>query len=174
MYKYLLAFFAILPLASCNDNVKANPKDVVVFYNTIQESFNKYADPQHLLMEKASDAVNKIQADNNAIIDTKELRAILAEAKKASAARMAIVVAVKEVDATIDYKNKVINSINILNKAYDKEFKEYIDLLDVKTENKLDKLTQIMQPALYEIETAAKDCEVAGNNLATKYDFKKQ
>ena len=173
MYKYLLLMIAIFTQISCKETKKADAKEVLVFYTTIQESFVKYYAPQHLFMEKASEALAKVGADNNAVIDTKELRETLQNAKLASYERMRMVGDVKEVDEGIGYKTAVAKSIDLFSKACDKEFKDFIDLLDLKVENKLDKLTQVVQLNLYEIETAAKDCEYAGNELIAKYDIKK-
>jgi hypothetical protein len=173
MYKYLLLLLIACSQISCKEKVNADPKEVAIFYTTIQEAFGAKYEPQHLFLDKASEAVAKVNADNNAVIDTKELRESLLNAKKACTERMRIVASVKEVDTNIGYKNKVGKSIDVFSKACDKEFKDFIDLLDLKVENKLDKLTQIVQPTLYAIETAAKDCEAAGNELATKYALKK-
>jgi hypothetical protein len=173
MYKYLLLIVIACSQISCKDKVNADPKEVATFYNTIQEAFGAHYEPQHLFLDKASEAVTKVSVDNNAVIDTKELRELLLNAKKSCTERMRIVASVKEVDTNIDYKNKVGKSIDVFSKACDKEFKDFIDLLDLKVENKLDKLTQIVQPTLYTIETAAKDCEAAGNELAVKYGIKK-
>ncbi|MFY7963932.1 MAG: hypothetical protein ACOVO1_03455 [Chitinophagaceae bacterium] len=171
MYKYLLLIILACSQISCKESPKADAKEVLIFYGTIEESFIKYYAPQHLFMQRATDAVNEIKANNDAVIDTKQLRIILADAKKACYERMRIVASVKEVDESIGYKNAVAKSIDVFSKACDKEFKHFIDLLDIKTENKLDKLTQIVQSKLYEIETAAKECESAANELKTKYNI---
>ncbi len=172
MYKYLLIAFVAFTLPSCKQKTKANPNEVAIFYATIQESFGSNYEPQHLFLSKATEAVTKVSIDNNAMIDTKELAQLLSDAKKASTERMRIIASVKEVDAEIDYKNKVGKSIDIFSKACDKEFKDFIEVLDLKIEHKLDKLTQIVQPKLYEIETAAKDCETANEDLVKKYGLK--
>lgn len=171
MYKYLLLIIIACTQVACKESKKADPKEVLVFYSTIEESFIKYYAPQHLFMERATEVVNEIKANNDAIIDTKELRTVLEDAKKSCYERMRIVASVKEVDESIGYKNAVAKSIDVFSKACDKEFKDFIDLLDLKTENKLDKLTQIVQPKLYEIETVAKECEAAGTELITKYNI---
>ena len=173
MYKYLLLVLIACSQISCKEKVNADPKEVATFYTTIQEAFGANYEPQHLFLDKASEAVNKVSVDNNAVIDTKELRDLLLNAKRACTERMRIVASVKEVDTNIDYKNKVGKSIDVFSKACDKEFKDFIDLLDLKVDNKLDKLTQIVQPTLYAIETAAKDCEAAATELTTKYAIKK-
>ena len=173
MYKYLLLVLIAFSQISCKEKVNADPKEVATFYTTIQGAFGANYEPQHLFLEKASEAVTKVSVDNNAVIDTKELRDLLLNAKRACTERMRIVASIKEVDSNIDYKNKVGKSIDIFSKACDKEFKDFIDLLDLKVENKLDKLTQIVQPTLYQIETAAKECEAAAAELTTKYAIKK-
>lgn len=173
MYKYLLLIIIACSQISCKEKVNADPIEAAAFYATIQEAFGFKYEPQHLFLDKASEAVNKVSADNNAVIDTKELRELLMNAKRACTDRMRIVASVKEVDTDIDYKNKVGKSIDVFSKACDKEFKDFIDLLDLKVENKLDKLTQIVQPTLYAIETAAKDCDAAASELKTKYAISK-
>lgn len=173
MYKYLLLVLIACSQIACKEKVNADPKEVTAFYTTIQETFGANYEPQHLFLNKATEAVNKVGVDNNAVVDTKELRELLLNAKKACTERMRMVASLKEVDININYKNKVVKSIDVFSKACDKEFKEFIDLLDLKVENKLDKLTQIVQQTLYEIETTAKECEAAATELTTKYAIKK-
>lgn len=172
MFKYLLLVVISIATLSCKEKVKATDAEAAQFYTTIQQSFGASYEPQHLFMEKASEAVAKVKDDNNAVIDTKEIKAILFEAKKSSIDRMRIVQSVKEVDKSIDYKNLVAKSIDLFSKACDKEFKDFVELLDLKVDNKLDKLTQIVQQKLYEIETAAKEAEVAKDELIAKYHIK--
>ncbi len=172
MFKYILVAVISITTISCKEKVKATDAEAAQFYNTIQQSFGASYEPEHLFMEQASDAVAKVKADNNVVIDTKEIKAILFEAKKSSIDRMRIVQSVKEVDESIGYKTAVAKSIDLFSKACDKEFKDFVELLDMKVDNKLDKLTQIVQQKLYEIETAAKDAEAAKNELIAKYKIK--
>ena len=74
MYKYLLLFVIACSQISCKEKVNADPKEVATFYATIQQAFGANYEPQHLFLDKASEAVNKVSIDNNAVIDTKELR----------------------------------------------------------------------------------------------------
>ena len=156
-------------LVSCAP--KKDKSEVIKSYDLIYSSFIYSKDAQQKFIDKTVESLNTIKNDKNASVDTKKLAVLLDGAKMANNSRLPIINRADEIDENIMYKEKVLKYVNLLNSLYDKEFEDYIKILDTQTEDRFEKSSQMLLPRLTELDKVGNACTEAGQQIRSKYDI---
>lgn len=166
----LIIFFLVgILFFSCKESQDLGK--VAESYGYIHSSFAFTEKIQQKFLDKSTEALRKIIADKNVVIDTKELSILLDSAKLANQNRLPLINQADEIDQDIKYKEKVLRYVNFLDTLYNNEFKEFIQILAIEGENRGENISKLLTPKMLKLEELGKACNLAGEEIRSKYNI---
>lgn len=168
--KYLQILILLLSLFSCQQ--KPDTEKIKQFAQTLHTytGFQTKA-TQQAFVNKMTETFNIVKENNNAKIDTKELRDLLEKAKQANQTSFNEINNIQEVDNEINLKEKTLNTIELFRSLYQNEFSKTIEILESKESNKIEKAGQLFtgkEDEVNKVQTIAKE---ADEEFTNKYNI---
>lgn len=161
------AIIAVIVLSSCGGKHKTDIFLARSYFDSVKNEIDAGKKIQQKLINETAQIILSIKENAAFIVDTKSFRALLDSAQKANLETRQNIAKITEIDPQINYKGKVLEYMNQFNSFYDKEYKEFVVLLDQKLENRFEKLATLMASKLTllkERETELENAKVAFNN----------
>jgi hypothetical protein len=166
---FLFLTATITAFSSCSGT--QDVEKVAESYGFIHSSFVFSKEAQQKFIDKAAEALNAVKYNKDAVIETKELNQLLDSARLANQSRLPMINAAEEMDDDIKYKAKVSYYVTLLDTLYNNQFKDFIKILDSKSEDRFDRSSQLLLAPLKELDKAGKACSEAGEQIRSKYEI---
>jgi hypothetical protein len=158
MAKTLLAL-VLFSLLSCLSNKQQDP-NIGIYFSTAVSSLATFKQKHNKLMDSTTMAINKMFDTYDAKIDTNGLRILLESAKQADFESIETIKDLKEVDTSINFKDKCHDYMNEANNYYNNYFDKLIFL--TKTPRQSDSLATLHSISS-EIKVLTKKNEICVN-----------
>jgi hypothetical protein len=165
---FISVLFTWTLLTSCGQN-RVETIQARAYFDSINFQINANRDLQQSLIDKATVAILTIKEDKAATIDTKSLQQLLDSAKKRNILRLQNIEKITEVDAGINYKGKVLDYVQHFNNFYEKEFKDFLVILNDKEQDRFAKGAAILMPKLKLIKEREIEFKNAQQAFKSKY-----
>jgi hypothetical protein len=172
MKKNNLALIIILLSVSFACKPKVSFQKVTTFYGIVNSSFTSFHDISQKAVDFETDALLKVKADNNAVIDTKRMRLLIDSARQASQSRLAMLKSVHEIDSEITLKNKALIYDELFYSAYNYEFRTALEVFESNKDKKFEIISDILKPKFLKIKEAELAYKEADKAFQEKYDIK--
>ena len=151
---------------------KKDTTEVAKSFGLIYTAFITTKEVQNRFFGKATDLLGQIKYNNEALIDTKNLKLLLDSAKKANEIQINIISMAEEPDQSIGYKEKTLKYISKVKDLYNNQFPQLITILNSKAEGRFEKSQALLFEKMTEMSKAMHECHDAGVELREKYDIK--
>jgi hypothetical protein len=165
---FISALFTWTLLTSCGQS-RVETIQARAYFDSINFQINTNRDLQQSLIDNATVAILTVKEDKTATIDTKSLQQLLDSAKKKNFLRQQNIEKITEVDAEINYKGKVLDYVQHFNNLYDKEFKDFLVILNDKEQDRFAKGAAILMPKLKLIKEREIEFKNAQQAFKSKY-----
>ena len=167
MKNFLILLILQSFLFSCHqkvDSVKINQ-----FAKTIHDyTHGQIKASQQEFVDKLTENLQSLQQNNDAIIDTKQLRELLDNAKKANQLSFQHIKSTIEIDKEINLRQKAIDENELFKSLYENEFPKTIAFMESNGKNKLDKISKLLtekkQEEIKKIQSASKEADYEFTN----------
>jgi len=163
MTKPLLTI-VLVSLLSCVS--KQQDPYIGVYFSTAVSTLATFKQKHNKLMDSTTTAINKILDAYDAKIDTNNLKTLLDSAKQADLESITMITDLKEVDTSINFRDKCLDYMNEASNYYNNYFDKVIFL--TKTPRQSDSLATL-QSISKEIKALTKKNETC---IAAYEDFK--
>ena len=166
--------FLAISLFSCKSRSSSSRDTVEIAksYGIIHGAFATTKRIQEDFFAKATEALATIKYDQDAIVDTKQLRHLLDSAKVASRQRIEMLSLADEVDDEFMYKEKGLKYVSLLDTLYNNEFNQFADILDSKAKDRFQQCQTLLLRRMQDMKKAMYDCHDAGEAVREKYNIK--
>jgi len=165
-YKLIIVIVVLPFLCSC-----ASTKDrlnVTESYSLISSSFQLSKDSRQKFIEKGSASLDIVKNDASAKVDTRELSILLDSSKAANQKSMAMINLAADINP-VRYKEKALRYINLLNKLYNREFRKYIDVLAIQSDDRYERAYKLLISRQEELNHLAKRFTDAAAEVKEEY-----
>jgi len=171
MKPFILLSSLLIFLFSCQQ--KTDSGKIKQFAKTIHDYTNfQIKASQQAFVNKLTEDLQSLQQNSNAVIDTKQLRDLLAKAKEANRVSYEHIKNTIEVDNEINLRQKVLDENQLFDSLYNNQFAKTINILESNDTNKKEELFKIVDGQLEErinkIQSASKE---ADEEFTNKYDI---
>jgi hypothetical protein len=112
-----------------------------------------------------------IREDKAAKVDTAELNQYLDNAKRMNVMRLNKIKNIDEIDQELNYKQKLESHTKLLDNYYNNEFADCIKFLGGTDENRFQKCSTLIMPALIVIKKDLERIEQTKISFKAKYGF---
>ena len=168
---YTAIFLSIGLLAVSCEQSKVTTANAIKFYDSINHQINLTRPLQQKFIDKLYECMSQVKDDNMALVDTAELYRDLDSAKISNLFRLKMIKNIHEVDHDINYKNKIIISVDLLTRYYNNEFDKCIKVLGSNQQDKFESCQALMVPPLTELKKDLDEIEQAKTDFKSKYKF---
>jgi hypothetical protein len=169
-YKPVILFISMLGLlvscASTKDNL-----NVTESYSLISSSFKLSKASQQKFFDKGMESLNAIKNDANATVNINELNILLDSAKAANQKSVTMINLAGDINS-VKYKEKALKYINILNRLYNREFRKYINVIAVQSDDRYEKASRLLLSRQMELNNLDKRFSDAADEVRAKYRLK--
>lgn len=142
------------------------------YFAMTHAAFLNVRSTQQRFIDKTGEAVQKIQSDSSAIIDTAELRSLLDVAGKACTDRQKMIQALAEADTANQFKGKVEAYIKLFTDAKENEFNIFITTVNTISNNRYATVDSLLRSKLLELKAAEAECTKASEAFQKKHEIK--
>jgi len=149
--------------ASTDENANA-----IESYSLINSSIQLSKGAYQALIGKYRESLNAVNINENAKIDTIELRVVLDSAKLTNQQSLSMINLAGEIDTTW-YKEKALNYIHILDILYNNEFEKYISLFGTQSKYRYIKGNELLSSRQLELKKLDKEFSYASDKIKSKY-----
>lgn len=173
IFPAVILIVSIFSLSSCNSgNPEENKrKEIIGSFITAHKAFVRTNPAQDNFFMKFSDAVNALNENRAAVIDTKELDSLLVFAKETNARRRQLVNETVVEDSTILFHSKANEFINTLDSFYQK-IPALIQIFQATGEDRYDQYLLLMSDPMKRMKAAQEKYQEATDAMTQKYNIK--
>jgi hypothetical protein len=127
---------------------------------------------QQGFVDKLTENLQSLQQNNDAVIDTKELRELLDKAKQANQLSFQHIKNTTEIDNEINLRQKALDENDLFKSLYENEFTKTIEILESKDKNKLEEISKLLTDKKEEeIKKVQSDAKEADYEFTNKYNI---
>lgn len=159
----------LVMLVSC-----ASTKDklnVTESYSLISSSFKLSKASQQKFFDKGIESLNAIKNDASAMVNVSELNILLDSAKAANQKSLTMINLAGDVNS-VKYKEQALKYINILNRLYNREFRKYIAVVAVQSDDRYEKASRLLLSRQTELNNLDQRFSAADDEVRVKYRLK--
>jgi Glu-tRNA(Gln) amidotransferase subunit E-like FAD-binding protein len=171
MKPFILLSSLFIFLFSCQQ--KADSGKIKQFAQTIHDYTHfQIKASQQAFVNKLTEDLQSLQQNNDAVIDTRQLRDLLAKAKEANRVSYEHIKNAAEVDDEINLRQKALDENQLFDSLYNNQFAKTIDILESHDTNKREELSKIIDGQLEErINKVQRASKEADDEFTNKYDI---
>ena len=171
MKNFLILLILQTFLFSCHqkvDSVKINQ-----FAKTIHDyTHGQIKSSQQEFVDKLTENLRSLQQNNDAVIDTKQLRELLDTAKQANQLSFQHIKSTIEIDKEINLRQKALDENELFKSLYENEFPKTIEIMESKDKNKLEEISKLLtEKKEEEIKKIQSDAKEADYEFTNKYNI---
>lgn len=159
----------IIFLSSCGQTVKDNKK-AFEFYDLVNKQITLGKPKQQEFIDKLTASLLTIRDNKNAVINTKELQSLFDLAKASNEERQKNLENISEFDSDLKYKKMTMDYFRSYNGLYDNEMPKAIKLLGEQSEERFERVGNLLIPKLKIIKQKELALKQAQNDFKAKYE----
>jgi len=171
MQRLIILIYVFLSVGCICCNEKKDKAEIITSYKTIRSAMIDADDVQDRFFVKATQLLGQIKDNKDAIVDTKGFEGLLDSARNANDNEIKIISSVKEPDSEIKYREKSLNFANLLSALYQKQFREFISILNSKSDGRFEKSQTILYGKLLEWKQSKENWKQANQEMRDKYNI---
>jgi hypothetical protein len=170
MKHFVLLSILTIILFSCQQ--KADTAKAKQFAQTIHDYTHfQFKASQQEFVDKLTEDLNRMQQNNNAMIDTKKLRELLNKAKQANQVSTEHIKNTTEIDNEINLRRKALDENELFKSLYENEFDKIITAIENKEPDKLNKAIHSLSAREDEIKKVQSASRQADDEFTKKYNI---
>ena len=173
--KHIFFLFGLQILLFSCQNKKADHEKAKQFVTIINDNTSgEIKAVQQECVNKMTEALRSLKENDNAKIDTRQLRELLDRAKKANHLTFSAIIKTQEVDDEINLKQKALDETELFRSLYENELPKLLEAFESNGHNKFAKLTEsanLLASREQEIRKIQSAYKEAGDEFINKYDI---
>ncbi len=168
MIKDLVILLLLAHLFSCTSK-KPDTARAYSFYDSVNTQLELNRSFREKLMDTVEQMLSIIKGNEDAQFNTKPIHEHLEDVKVDNDQRRRNIVRIIEVDKEIGFKKKALDYIKTMNDFYEKEYEEFLNIVDETQGDRFKMASKILIPKLLEIKEKAREIAAAAQRFEAKY-----